>query len=138
VPVERVLLSKVRFLMIIVKITMNALREKQEEIMQTLLAMIESMSKEKECRNYQVYRNIEDGTSFSSIGEWETRNDLYRYLKSDKFGVLLGTKSLLSEPIQIRIHTVSHSEGIKLVQTIRKSSILLDSPAVRQEEFQTI
>jgi len=35
---------------------------------------------------------------------------------------LLGTKSLLCEPLQIEIHTVSHSEGMETVKAAREKA----------------
>ncbi len=108
--------------MIIAQLTMKARQEKQEELLQTMLAMIEVMPGEPGCRKYQVFRNIKNPDSFSSISEWDSRNNLHLYLKSDKFSILLGTKSLLSTPMQLRILNVSCSEGIELVRSIRDKS----------------
>ena len=105
--------------MIIVRIGMHALPEKQKEVMQTLLSMIESTGKERGCLNHHVFRDIEDENVFSLIDEWETREDLDDHIKSDRFSILLGTKSLLYEPPQIEIHTVSHSEGMETVNATR-------------------
>ena len=105
--------------MIIARITMNVLPEKQKEVMQTLLSMIEPAGKEKGCLSYDVFCDIEGKTVFSLIEEWETREDLDRHIRSERFSVLLGTKSLLCEPSQIEIHTVSHSEGMETVNAAR-------------------
>lgn len=105
--------------MIIVRIAMNALPEKQKEVMQTLLSMIASTEKERGCLSHHVLRDIEDENVFSLIDEWETREDLDHYIRSPKFGVLLGTKSLLCEPPNIQIHTVSDSEGMAAVNAAR-------------------
>jgi quinol monooxygenase YgiN len=104
---------------IIVRITMNALLEKRTEVMQTLLSMIESTENERGCLSHHVFRDIEDENVFSLIEEWQTREDLDGHIKSDRFSVLLGTKSLLCEPPQIQIHTVSHSEGMETVNAAR-------------------
>jgi hypothetical protein len=32
---------------------------------------------------------------------------------------LLGTKSLLAKPLEMKIHTVSHSEGMEVVNALR-------------------
>jgi quinol monooxygenase YgiN len=108
-----------RVLMIIVRITMNALLEKQTEVTQTLLSMIEPTEKERGCLSCHVFRDIEDKNGFDLIAEWETREDLDYYIKSDRFSVLLGTKSLLYESPQIQIHMVSHSEGMETIRAIR-------------------
>ena len=105
--------------MIIVRITMNALIEKRTEVMQTLLSMIDPTENERGCQSCQIFRGIEDKNVFSLIEEWESREDLDDHIKSDRFSVLLGTKSLLFEPPQIEIHTVSNSEGMETVKAVR-------------------
>ena len=105
--------------MIIVKIIMNVLPDKQKELMQTLLSMIETAGKEKGCLSYEIFCQIENQTVFNLIEEWETREDLDSHLQSEKFSVLLGTKSLLSKPLEMKIHTVSHSEGQEVVSALR-------------------
>lgn len=102
-----------------VRMTMNVLTEKQKEIAQTLLSMIEPMGKEKGCLSFHVFQDIEGKTVFSLIEEWESREDLDRHMLSEIFSVLLGTKSLLCKPLKIQIHTVSHSEGMNAVIAVR-------------------
>jgi len=106
---------------IIVRIIMNVLPEKQKEVMQTLLSMIEPQGKESEYLNYGIFRDIENKNIFNLISEWETRQDLDHHIRSDIFSVLLGTKSLLCEPLKFQIFTVSDSEGIEAVRSVRKA-----------------
>ena len=105
--------------MIIVRITMNALIEKRTEVMQTLLSMIEPTENGKGCLSCHISRDIEDKNVFSLIEEWGTREDLDDHIRSARFSVLLGTKSLLFEPPKIHIHTVSQSEGMETVNAAR-------------------
>jgi hypothetical protein len=39
-------------------------------------------------------------------------------MRSDRFGILLGTKSLLKEKQGILIYTIVHSERMKAVNTV--------------------
>ena len=109
--------------MIIAKIIMNALPEKRKEIFQTLLSMIEAIRQEKGCRSCQVFRDIEDENVFNLVQEWETREDMEHHMRSDRFGVLLGTNILLKEQQNIQIHTISHSEGMEVVHAARGKRI---------------
>jgi quinol monooxygenase YgiN len=104
---------------IIVRITMKALMEKRTEMMQTLLSMIGPAGKEKGCLSYDVFCDLEDNYVFNLIEEWETREDMDRHIRSERFSALLGTKSLLAKPSEINIHTVSHSEGAEVVNALR-------------------
>lgn len=106
--------------MILVRISMKALPEKQKELRQTLLSLINIHEKKDWCLSFGVFCDIEDISVFNLISEFETRKHLYQYLRSDKFTVLLGTRSLLSKPYTIRIHTISTPKGIESVNTIRK------------------
>jgi quinol monooxygenase YgiN len=91
--------------------------------MQTLLSMIEPTGKEAGCLSYTVFCDIEDKSLFSLLEEWETLEDIDHHIKSHSFSILLGTKTLLSEPPKIKIHTVSQSEGMEAVAARRSKKI---------------
>ena len=106
--------------MIVVRMIMKVLPEKHKEVMQTLLSMIESPGKDNRYLSYGIFCDIENKNVFNLISEWETRKDLDDHIRSYRFSVLLGTKSLLCEPLKIQIFTVSKSEGIESVNSVRK------------------
>ena len=105
--------------MIILRITMKVLMEKRTEMIQTLLSMTETAGKEKGCQSYDIFCDINGKTVFNLIQEWETREDLACHIGSERFSVLLGTRSLLSKPMEIKIYTVSHTEGADVVDALR-------------------
>ncbi|MBT4289387.1 MAG: antibiotic biosynthesis monooxygenase [Deltaproteobacteria bacterium] len=105
--------------MIIVKIILNVLPEKQLEFKQTLLSIVELTRQETGCIKYTVMCDIEDNNQFNLLEEWETREDIDNHIKSTRFGVLLGSKTLLRKPMDIQILTVSISEGIEAVTGLR-------------------
>lgn len=105
--------------MIMLRITMNVIPSKQKEVAQTLLSMTGSIRTEKGCMSYDVFYDMQDKNINSLIEEWETREDLNQHLTTKNFKVLLGIESLLNEPSKIQIHTVSHSDGIEAVNTLR-------------------
>ena len=105
--------------MILVKITLTVLAEKQMEILQTLLSLIEPIKKEKGCSSYTIFCDIEDKNSFCIIEEWTNQKDLNHHLKSLRFGVLLGTKPLLLKPPIVQIHTPTHIQGMAFVEAVR-------------------
>jgi len=87
--------------------------------MQTLLSMFEANNKEKGCLRYNILTDIHETTVFNLIEEWSTREDLNRYIRSEKFSIILGTKSLLAVPMKIKIHSVFQTEGIDAVYNLR-------------------
>lgn len=108
--------------MIVVRIHMHVLPDKQKELVQTLRAMISAMEKEAGCLSYALFCNMEDKNLLNLLEEWKTREDFDRHLRSDMFGVLLGTRSLLDEPQGVHIYTVHQSEGMEAVHTARGSA----------------
>ncbi len=104
----------------VIRIIMSVLPEKQKEVLQTLVALAEPAGNENGCLSCGVFCDIEDRNVFNLISEWKTRRHLDRHVRSDRFTVLLGTKSLLCEPMKIQIFTVSDSEGTQAVSSIRK------------------
>ena len=113
--------------MIIIRTFINALPEKHKEVLQTLVSLIKPSGKEKGCLSYAIFHDIENENVYNLISEWNTSEDLDRHIQSDRFGVLLGTRSLLREPPSIRIHKVSSSEGMEMVDAIRNKSKLIFS-----------
>lgn len=104
----------------VIRTIMNVLPEKQKEVLQTLLSLVALPEKEKGCRSYGIYSDIEDDNVFNLISEWDTHQHLDQHMQSNGFSVLLGTKSLLTEPIEIQILTASDTEGMDAVNTVRK------------------
>jgi quinol monooxygenase YgiN len=89
--------------------------------MQTLISMIEPSGKESGCLSYIVLRDVEDESLYTVLETWESREYLDHHIRSHRFGVLLGIKTLLQEPMKIQIYTISQSEGTKAVLTIRET-----------------
>jgi quinol monooxygenase YgiN len=118
--------------MIIVRTVLSTLPEKQKEILQTLLSMVEPPGNGNGLLGYGIYRDIEDETVFKLISEWNTREHANIHLSSEQFGVLLGARSLLSKPVEVQIYTVSLVEGIEAVRLARKKVNTLKTPAVEK------
>jgi quinol monooxygenase YgiN len=91
----------------VVIIKMTALPEKCLELKQTILALIEPTRKEKGCLRCDVFEDIENENSFCLVEYWESRKDLDDHKRSDRFAVLMGTRSLLNREPEIMINEVS-------------------------------
>ena len=96
--------------------------EKQKELLQTLFSMVGTVEKEAGCLGYAAFCDIEDKNLLILLEEWQTRKHLDHHLRSEIFGVLLGTRSLLNEPHGIHIYTVNHSEGMEAVDASRREN----------------
>jgi quinol monooxygenase YgiN len=111
--------------MIIVKIVLDGLEDKQLELTQTLLSLIKPVGSETGCKSYSVFCDVHDKNRFCLIEEWETREDLNRHIKSHRFGVLLGTKTLLRKPLNVDIYSISHLQGMEVIEAVRTKGVFI-------------
>ena len=111
--------------MILVIMAMTVLPAKRKEFLQTVHALIQSIRKEKGCIKCSACLDIEDENTFCMIQGWETQKELDRYLQSDLFEVLLGTKNFLSKLWEINFTTVSSTTGIEAVKKARGDMSLI-------------
>jgi len=105
--------------MILVIMEMTTLPSKRKEFSQTVRALIQEIRNKKGCKKCSACQDIEDENTFRLIEGWETQKELDRYLRSDLFEVLLGTKNFLSKPCEINFNTVSSTTGIEAVKKAR-------------------
>ena len=105
--------------MIFVRMSMTVLPEKRLEMSQTLQSMSGPVEKETGCLEHSVFSDILNENRFCILETWKHREDLDRHIATDRFCALLGAKVLLSEPLEIEIHTVTQSEGMAAVHKVR-------------------
>ena len=101
-------------------IKMSALPEKRKELLQTLEAIVDRVRREKECLNANLYQNMENDQKFMLAEEWRNQEALENYIRSDRFSILLGTRSLLEQPAAMEILPVPHLSGTKAVLEMRR------------------
>ena len=92
-----------RIIMYVSSIKMKARFGKSKEILQTLSGISSLVMLEKGCLRSHSYQDINDENNFFLIGEWETQQDLDKYLKSDLFSILLGIKTILVDAPEVKI-----------------------------------
>jgi quinol monooxygenase YgiN len=107
--------------MIILRVVLHTSHEKHKELKQALLSMISDIRRETSCSKANAYLNLENENHLVMLSHWESREELNAYLRSDKFGALLGTRILLSSPLLVFIDKVAMREGIEAVMALRGS-----------------
>ena len=55
---------------------------------------------------------MEDENALSIFEEWDTREELNRHFKSERFRVLRGAMTLLRQPCEMVVHTISAGKKI--------------------------
>jgi quinol monooxygenase YgiN len=97
--------------MITMTVVVKVRTEKQEEFLQAMRSLNNGPEKQQGLRKSTLYQEIEDKTGFSLIYQWETQEDLDRYLGAEKFRVLLGALKVLCEKSEIRYRHISEEWG---------------------------
>jgi quinol monooxygenase YgiN len=62
---------------------------------------------------------VEDECLFLFREEWEARDDLDNHLRSDHFGILAGSMSLLKAEPDIGFNTIASTAGAEEIRTAR-------------------
>jgi quinol monooxygenase YgiN len=99
---------------------MKVIPEKRSELLQALRAMTQQIKRERGCNNCYFFQDVENENIFMIIEDWKTQEELDSHLESDMFGALIGTKSLLVEPVDISIKAVSYTAGMEAVKKARE------------------
>jgi quinol monooxygenase YgiN len=93
--------------MITMMVVVKVRPEKREEFLQAMRSLNSAREKQEGLRKCTLYQEIDDHTGFSLMHEWETQEELERYLGAEKFRVLLGALKVLCEKSEIRYRHVS-------------------------------
>ena len=86
---------------------MKVLDEKRKELSQTIASLIGSIRTENGCQRCDFCQSMEDENELFLLEEWDTRENLNRHLKSERFRVLRGAMNLLQEPYEMMFHTIA-------------------------------
>ena len=82
--------------------------ENRRELCLTISALIEPIRREKGCRTFAFYGEVENQNSLILIGEWDTIEDWQNHLNSQNFAVLFGSLKLLSNRSNLDFSVLSH------------------------------
>lgn len=100
-------------------IKMKVPAEKKKEVLQTVKAILDPIRRERGCIRCNCYVDVEDESVLFIEEEWKTREDLDSHLRSDRFGVLIGTMSLLRAEPDIRFNTIASTAGSETIIAAR-------------------
>ena len=104
--------------MIITTLRMIVPPERRNDLLETLRGMLEPARVERGCLSYRLYEDVEDRNIFFLLEEWKTQNDLERHISTDNFHRLMALMDLLSEQPELRFNTISHTEGMDLIENV--------------------
>jgi quinol monooxygenase YgiN len=95
--------------------------ESRSDFLDTMRGTLEPARVERGCLSYRFYEDVENRNAFVLVEEWATQADLERHIVRDNQRQLLELMDLLSEQPELRFNTVSHTEGMDLVEKVLKT-----------------
>ena len=103
--------------------------ENRKELYLTIATLLDRIRREQGCRTYRFYGEIGDQNAAILVGEWESRDAWAEHLKSDNFGVLVGSLKLLNDQSDVDFKLLAHAAGIEAATRVRcERSLETDSP----------
>ena len=107
--------------MILATLKMLVRPERRSDLLETMRGMLEPARVERGCISYRLYEDVEDRNTFVLVEEWATRKDLESHIRTDNQRRLLTLMDLLSEQPELQFNTVSHTEGMDLIEDLLRT-----------------
>ncbi len=105
--------------MVIFSITIVAQPKKRNEIIETINLFSAPVSAEPNCISYRTSQGTKNLNEITLTGEWKTREDLDRHLKSEGFRKIMTVLDMSTSPPEIKLSEVSEQQGMEVIKTAR-------------------
>ena len=104
--------------MMIVTLHLKVLPEKRLDMLRTIRAGIGPTSAHPGCLQCELFNSTENDDSLLLLGKWQSREDLYRHIKTPEFRKIMVAMDSACEPPEISFSECGLTEGIELVEKI--------------------
>lgn len=96
------------------------LPQKRRELLRAFRSILDQVRQDSDCISSSVKQTGTNADIIVLEQTWSRWDAVKRYLQSDQFTILLGAMKLLGKFYDIRINESSQTDGLKLVETVRK------------------
>lgn len=92
-------------------------QNKFDEFFDSLLSLSDDFRRNKECRDFCFYRDVEKKNSYSVYAGWETRKAMEKHFKEKEFSVLIGAARVLGENFELKVgQEIAEKGGLPLAK----------------------
>ena len=74
------------------------------------------------CISCRLYQDLDEADAVFLVEEWESRKKLDRHFNSDQYRVILSLMEASDQFPDIKINTVSKTEGLEAIEAVRNGS----------------
>jgi quinol monooxygenase YgiN len=107
--------------MIQASLTIVARPNRREELVRSILTLIETSRLDSSCLNCRLYSDVVDPNALTLVEEWATWPDLERRLRSTAYGQLLQLMEVSSRPPETVFHRIAETSGLETIRRVRLS-----------------
>lgn len=75
------------------------------------------------CISCSFYQDVYDSDMFVLVEEWENRKAVDKHLQSEQYRIVLSLMDISDHPPDLKVSTISRTEGLEAVRTVREHSV---------------
>ncbi len=105
--------------MIIFSIRIVVKPNTRKEIIEAIHLFGAPISLASGCISYRTSQGTKNLNEITLTGEWATREDLDRHLKSEDFRKIMTLLDMSTSPPEIKLSEVSEQQGMEVIKTAR-------------------
>ena len=87
---------------------------KRDEFLQALRSIQNNLKEEADLLKSSFYQDVNDPDIFHLIQEWASQNSMERYIRSDRFSILMGALKVLCSESEVKYQITSDKIGSKV------------------------
>ncbi len=103
-------------MMILLEIVLEALPDKLPELAMAIQAITQDTGSQVGCLGARACRHLTNENCITIISEWTSRDDVNRFVASNEFSALIGTRILLRSDPSITLSAVAAQEGADTIR----------------------
>ena len=105
--------------MIIVTLRIKVPGNRRKEFLDSARLIIGPTKVQPGCISCNFCQDLDDPDAVLLVEEWESRENLEHHIKSESYRIILSLMDLAREPPEIKLNTISKTEGLEAIAEIR-------------------
>jgi quinol monooxygenase YgiN len=99
---------------------MSVSSEKRDDVIRTLRLAMGPTQARLSCISCRLYQDVDDENLISFVQEWDSREALETHIRSNDYRNVLAVMELASEPPEIKFVESLKTNGMELIEEIRR------------------
>jgi quinol monooxygenase YgiN len=105
--------------MVIFRVRLKTRPEFRQNVIESLLRVLEATRAAKGCIACHAYRDAQDEDTVLYVEDWETQEDLHEHLRARPLKILLAVIDLSASCPDVRFDTVAMTKGMEVIAAAR-------------------